>query len=248
MSGDSDSDNVENIVTVGFSPVFYTTDVNCHQSKSRSKMYEMFDIAIADAPSEIFTHPRFVKAMSIIDSCPEKVTPWDPSPPDKERLSELLQIYDVVKSSGTYNFRKARIPLDSPLNFEAWKMLLAGYKAPFVLDAIQFGFPTGYQESGGDVPLCNPPGKNHPSACNFVSHICDYVDCELARDTLLGPFDESPFDNANFSPIMTRPKKNSDKRRIIVDLSYPPGASLNDGIPSIAISTKSTMAYLCRRP
>ena len=32
------------------------------------------------------------------------------------------------------------------------------------------------------------------------------------------------------SPLMTRPKRDSDRRQVIVDLSLPDGASINDGV------------------
>lgn len=45
---------------------------------------------------------------------------------------------------------------------------------------------------------------------------------------MLGPFDTSPFTAwTNISSIMKRPKADSDKRRIIVDLSFPQGNNAN---------------------
>lgn len=46
---------------------------------------------------------------------------------------------------------------------------------------------------------------------------------------MLGPYNMPQFAPwFNVSPIMSRPKGDSDKRRIIVDLSYPTGANVND--------------------
>ena len=47
---------------------------------------------------------------------------------------------------------------------------------------------------------------------------------------MLGPFDKPPITDLCFSPLMSVPKEEN-KRRIIVDFSYPPGKSINDGIP-----------------
>ena len=47
----------------------------------------------------------------------------------------------------------------------------------------------------------------------------------------MGPFDKIPFQNkVGISPLSTRPKKDSDKRRVILDLSFPMGGAVNDGI------------------
>ena len=46
----------------------------------------------------------------------------------------------------------------------------------------------------------------------------------------MGPFVEPPVVPMHVSPVMTRPKKDSDVRRIVVDLSWPRGYSVNDGI------------------
>lgn len=46
---------------------------------------------------------------------------------------------------------------------------------------------------------------------------------------MLGPFKLSPIPNLCFSPLMSVPKEET-KRRVIVDFSFPPGRSVNDGI------------------
>ena len=44
---------------------------------------------------------------------------------------------------------------------------------------------------------------------------------------MLGPFDKTDSQNIHCSPLLTR-LKDFDKRRVILDLSYPKGMSLND--------------------
>ena len=46
----------------------------------------------------------------------------------------------------------------------------------------------------------------------------------------MGPFSEHPIKNAHFSPFMTRFKPNSSNRRVIIDLTWPKGFSMNDGV------------------
>ena len=52
---------------------------------------------------------------------------------------------------------------------------------------------------------------------------------ELQHKAILGPFDVPPVP-LHISPFMTREKNGSDKRRTIIDLSWPKGLSVNDGV------------------
>ena len=48
---------------------------------------------------------------------------------------------------------------------------------------------------------------------------------------MLGPFQENPFDRpCFFSPLNTGDKHDSTEKRIILDLSFPKGNSVNDGV------------------
>ena len=58
-----------------------------------------------------------------------------------------------------------------------------------------------------------------------------YVKKEKEKGAILRPFKVIPFSNkVGISPISTRPKKQTQERRIIIDLSFPPGNSINDGM------------------
>ena len=51
------------------------------------------------------------------------------------------------------------------------------------------------------------------------------------KGPLWDPIRGSPSKNKiGISPLSTRPKKNSTERRVILDLSYPEGNSVNEGI------------------
>ena len=56
------------------------------------------------------------------------------------------------------------------------------------------------------------------------------IDEETKFDAILGLFKEKPIASGHISPFMTRPKPNSTRRRVIVDLSWPLGASVIAGI------------------
>ena len=58
-----------------------------------------------------------------------------------------------------------------------------------------------------------------------------YLEKESRHKAILGPFKENPFSSGiKISPLNTVEKSNSFERRIILDLSCPKGASVNDFI------------------
>ena len=72
--------------------------------------------------------------------------------------------------------------------------------------------------------------QNHASAVQHGEHIDHYIDTELGQRALLGPFKGPPVASTYISPLMMRLKKDSIHRRVIMDLSWLPGESVNDGV------------------
>ena len=151
--------------------------------------------------------------------------------PDKCRANmasdiPLLQLHHLVRQSGVPNYMGVRIPVKSQLNVNVWKQELAQYWDQQVLHLIEFGFPLDFNRN---CPLRSEKG-NHKSATQFPADINAYIQEETKFDAILGPFKEKPIPLGHSSPFMTRPKPNSSRRRVIVDLSWPLGASVNAGI------------------
>ena len=72
--------------------------------------------------------------------------------------------------------------------------------------------------------------KKHENASNFPEVIEEFLKIEL-YGAVLGPFNNNPFDSdITISPLNTVPK-SVNKRRVILDLSFPTYHSVNDGIP-----------------
>ena len=59
----------------------------------------------------------------------------------------------------------------------------------------------------------------------------DKLSKELAAGRIVGPFDSPPFETFRVSPLGIVPKKLPGEFRLIHQLSYPEGLSVNDGIP-----------------
>ena len=70
---------------------------------------------------------------------------------------------------------------------------------------------------------------NHTSANDHVTEVEKYLHTELQYKALLGPFSEPPFP-IHVSPLMTRPKSDSAKRRTIADFSWSKHCSVNAGV------------------
>lgn len=140
---------------------------------------------------------------------------------------EFCTLYNTIKAFNLPNFLGARIPVSSGLNIPAWRECLNDYHDSYLCEFLEFGWPIGYNL---DVPP-TPTVGNHPSASAHSQAIKDFISTELDYKAVVGPFQLAPFTPwFRTSPLMTRAKKGTNERRIIVDLSYPNTSAVNDGI------------------
>ena len=59
-----------------------------------------------------------------------------------------------------------------------------------------------------------------------------YHNDKMNHGAMLGPFREPPISDLHISPFMTQDKLSSGKRRVINDLSWLKGQSVNSGVDS----------------
>ena len=91
---------------------------------------------------------------------------------------------------------------------------------------LKYGFPLDFPND--KRKFLKNAEDNHTSALEFPADIDYYIDTELKFGALSGPYDAPPYGNAShISPIMSRPKPDSEKRRVIIDVSWPKEASVN---------------------
>ena len=96
-----------------------------------------------------------------------------------------------------------------------------------IIDFLRYRWPISHTGATGNTSKV----KNWKGAEEYLSEVREYLKNEIKNNSVLGPFQRNPFEqNACYSPLNTRSKKDSDERRIILDLSYLPGNSINDGI------------------
>ena len=149
------------------------------------------------------------------------------APSRPRHLHKYLCIHDAVCSAGLPNFLGARISLQHNLHIKAWRRYAPFYNDHELPDYLEYRFPLGYML--GNMPTPSQP--HHQSARCYPSHVDHYITMELDAFALCGPFPKPPFNAFQINPLMTAPKKHSDMRRVILDLSHPDGASVNSGIP-----------------
>ena len=132
--------------------------------------------------------------------------------------SDLLACYKEVRESQEYNCQRCGIQLSDSINF--------GYLFSFGWDYwdyqlfafLKFGFPLGFDRR--NTFLC-PTFTSPNSSRFFPQHVLTYPQEEKAHGAIFGPF--PPFGvNTQISPFITREKSDSEKRRLIIDLSFPP--------------------------
>ena len=93
------------------------------------------------------------------------------------------------------------------------------------MDLLHYGFPLDFDRT---CPLAST-SDNHTSALTDIDHVRRYMEEELQHEAIIGPFDTIPCD-LHVSPLMTRAKQDSDKKRTIMDLSWPQNLSVNAGV------------------
>jgi hypothetical protein len=114
------------------------------------------------------------------------------------------------------------------INVSFFKKKLQNYGDQQLLEFLEFGFPVGHD--GRTYSIERP--KNHKGALEHKQAILDYINRETRYNAIIGPFDSNPlYPPLALSPLNTVEKKGSLDRRVILDLSFPPGNGVNDGIP-----------------
>ena len=130
------------------------------------------------------------------------------------------------------------------LKADEWAVLLRDHPdeifVDYLIHGITFWFRIGYNREG----KIQPSRRNMKSVAEDTAVVSDYLRQEMERGYVLCPFDLQGFGS---TPIQTSrigviPKKwhSYGKWRLVVDLSSPDGASVNDGIDPALCSLSYT--------
>lgn len=151
--------------------------------------------------------------------------------PNEGKFSRHVQISKEVIAHGTYNRFGARIPVNEKWNLDLLQELLEGYHDAEVVEWLKFGWPINRSPELPDPVL---DVRNHKGATDFQQEVDEYIKKEIKLGAMFGPFLTIPWDKrVGISPLHSRPRRNSERRRVLLDLSWPrSGGAVNDGIPS----------------
>ena len=143
-------------------------------------------------------------------------------------FNDLRALASASSSSAVSSHIRGR-GCPSPVVVQMLAQLLAPFPdqrlASYVLDGVQHGFRIGI--SG--MSCLRSLSRNHPSCLSHPAVVSAYISGERAAGRVLGPLPSSP--SVHVSPIGLVPKGHGgDAWRMIVDLSYPRGRSVNDFI------------------
>jgi len=199
---------------------------------SPSKMAGMYHGSPTQAPQRLSTG----LAPTVSTQATPAVTDSQPHQPGAPLLQAprvtkhtARDLHDIIHASGQYNFRGLRIPLQTHLNIPAWRASLEHYVDNGIVEFLEFGWPIGFDS----LYLPVSSRRNHNSANTYSAAVDQYVNKEVTLGATQGPFRLPPFGNDFVaSPLQTVPKGDEGDRRVVVDLSFPPGSSVNDGIPA----------------
>ena len=133
------------------------------------------------------------------------------------------------------------IGVSTPLKLRAWTQRMQSHPdldfARYILEGIEHGFQIGVGEAGQIVAA----KKNMGSAASNPGVIEEYITNECAKGNILGPFPPSILSKVHINRFGAIPKRHQPgKWRLITDLSFPEGSSVNDMIdPAIC-----TLSYI----
>ena len=132
-------------------------------------------------------------------------------------IENLIHIHDRVAEAKIPNAFGCKIPIYSKLNVTFLRKMLSNYHDSEVVKFLEFGFPINCQ--GNSSGLSSE--RNHTGANNFPDKMEKYLKKECTYGAIIGPFFKNPFKtDMVISPLNSVPKKESEDRRIILDLSF----------------------------
>lgn len=92
------------------------------------------------------------------------------------------------------------------------------------------GFRHGFSLNSRFDSVSHSIPPNHKSATDHSTFVDKKIEKELLKGRIRGPFKQPPFENFVCSPLGVVPKKEPGQFRLIHDLSYPRGNSINSCI------------------
>ena len=148
--------------------------------------------------------------------------------------TELIKYYahanKVIRNSGQFNFEFCKFPVPCKWDLELFHDLLvqSSYHDLEVVNLLRYGWPI----DASHAPAMSGKAPNQRGARDNPKAVQDWVQSELSNKAVIGPLVGTPFGTEiKISPIDAIPKKDSDEKRVILNLSHPDsGDSVNEAV------------------
>ncbi|XP_040294444.1 uncharacterized protein LOC121005739 [Bufo bufo] len=137
----------------------------------------------------------------------------------------LADVLEGVDKGGGIVLQKGQ----TPVRVERMVGHLNRYPNQELAEFLYSGFKFGFHIPSHPLPVLEKR-KNLRSALQFPDIVTGKLAKEVSLGRMDGPFVTSPISNLRVSPLGLIPKKEPNKFRLIHHLSFPKGASVNEGI------------------
>ena len=145
-----------------------------------------------------------------------------------DRCEFWVTANQITRESNKENYEGVQIQVNNTWNFSKLEEWLEDYHDHNLIKYLKFGWPLNAVNTAEDftIPVNQQRARDNPD------DIREYISKELKHGAIIGPFKKNPFGRkARFSPLDTRPKRDTTEKRVIMNLSYPfEGDSINSSI------------------
>ncbi len=195
---------------------------------------DMEPLAIPDLQSMFTLHDRPQASSEVRAPDRSKELPnWhNPASTHYPYIHDLLNLQSCQPCQPTPVIPASAQCIITPLQVHQWALALRDHPDPrfvqYILEGISSGFRIGYQHA---TSRCKSARSNLFSATQHPAPVQAYLDEECTAGRVAGPFAPDEVRGLQVSRFGVIPKSNQPgKWRLILDLSFPHGHSVNDGI------------------
>ena len=142
------------------------------------------------------------------------------------RLKKEIRKFRCISTLNN-NFNPLPTFSKTPVNANLLRKELTAYPDQFFVDNLIISFEHGFSIGYSGPEFCNIV-PNLQSASSNPTAIFNCISEESKQKRMSAPFTSPPLPNFRTSPIGVVPKKDSNKFRMITDLSSPKSISIND--------------------
>ena len=154
-------------------------------------------------------------------------------------MADLLQL-DARRARGAVPPPQQLLGVNTPLSWREWDRQLSAHPdqrlRSYLVQGIRDGFRIGFAGVVRGWQRC--PTQNMQSAREQPKVVDDYLAEECSTGRMVGPLQPDLFSQVHPNRFGVIPKGRTGKWRLIVDMSFPAGSSVNDGIDESLCSLK----------